>query len=149
MLHLSAKNDVATLALLGALVGCANAKPGSATSDSGNGSTADAGPTADASCGAFCDHDHDGVVDGTDQCPNTPPGETRAAGIGRSSEQDALAFAELHHGRVDTARGIHHDAYSIRHPAMVPRRHRQRNEALSASLTVLDHRATVEGGCCT
>lgn len=87
MLHLSAKNDLATLALLGALVGCANAKPGSATSDSGNGSaTADAGPTADASCGAFCDHDHDGVVDSTDQCPNTPPGET-VNGVGCSDSQ--------------------------------------------------------------
>lgn len=33
------------------------------------------GPTADASCGDFCDRDGDGVVDGTDQCPNTPLGE--------------------------------------------------------------------------
>jgi len=75
----SAKTDLAKFAkfaLVGALVGCANAKPGSATSDSGNGSaTVDAGPTADAACAPFCDQDHDGVYDGTDQCPNTPPGE--------------------------------------------------------------------------
>lgn len=29
---------------------------------------------ADASCGTMCDHDHDGVVDGTDQCPDTAAG---------------------------------------------------------------------------
>jgi hypothetical protein len=29
----------------------------------------------DASCGMLCDHDHDGVVDCIDQCPNTPPGQ--------------------------------------------------------------------------
>ncbi|HET9988275.1 MAG TPA: hypothetical protein VFQ65_07140 [Kofleriaceae bacterium] len=59
------------------MVGCANAKPGGTPTDSGNGSgsNTDAGPTADASCGNMCDHDHDGVVDGIDECPNTPPGE--------------------------------------------------------------------------
>ena len=35
---------------------------------------APAGPTADASCGDLCDQDGDGVVDGMDQCPNTPMG---------------------------------------------------------------------------
>ncbi|MEO6775867.1 MAG: hypothetical protein ABI467_23100 [Kofleriaceae bacterium] len=65
-----------TLALFGALAGCANAKPGSGPTDSGgNAGSADAGPTADASCGDLCDHDHDGVVDGSDQCPNTPLGD--------------------------------------------------------------------------
>jgi hypothetical protein len=36
---------------------------------------ANGGPSADASCGTTCDQDHDGVPDGIDQCPNTPPGE--------------------------------------------------------------------------
>jgi hypothetical protein len=75
---MSAKNDLATVALLGALIGCANAKPGGVAMDSGTGSgsnTADAGPTADASCGDMCDHDHDGVVDGIDECPNTTLGD--------------------------------------------------------------------------
>lgn len=48
------------------VTGCAKAEPA--------GSSGDAGPTADASCGEFCDHDHDGVVDGSDQCPDTPMG---------------------------------------------------------------------------
>jgi hypothetical protein len=38
------------------------------------GGSADGGPTADASCGDLCDRDNDGVVDGSDQCPNTPMG---------------------------------------------------------------------------
>lgn len=85
MLPPSAKNAVA-LALFAAGAGCANAKPASST-DSGTGNaSADAGPTADASCGAFCDHDHDGVVDGTDQCPGTPPGEV-VNGAGCSDSQ--------------------------------------------------------------
>src|SRR5258705_2636862 len=29
--------------------------------------------TPDASCGEFCDRDQDGVVDGSDLCPETPP----------------------------------------------------------------------------
>jgi len=29
----------------------------------------------DASCGEFCDRDQDGVVDSSDQCPDTPPGK--------------------------------------------------------------------------
>ncbi len=36
----------------------------------------DPGPTADASCGDHCDHDGDGVVDGTDKCPDTATGAT-------------------------------------------------------------------------
>jgi hypothetical protein len=68
------------LTVFAAVAGCANAKPGGATADSGNGSgggsnTIDAGPTADASCGNMCDHDHDGVVDGIDECPNTTLGD--------------------------------------------------------------------------
>lgn len=31
--------------------------------------------TSDASCGASCDTDRDGVVDGSDLCPDTPAGE--------------------------------------------------------------------------
>ncbi len=38
--------------------------------DSGSGSNG----SADASCGTLCDQDRDGVVDATDQCPNTPNG---------------------------------------------------------------------------
>jgi len=38
-------------------------------------STGGLGPNvADASCGDMCDQDGDGVPDGMDQCPNTPPG---------------------------------------------------------------------------
>ena len=48
--------------------GCA--KAGEAPPDGAPGP----GPTADASCGDLCDQDGDGVVDGTDQCPNTPHG---------------------------------------------------------------------------
>lgn len=44
-----------------------------------NGPAADApGPPADVaidSCGSNCDSDMDGVRDGIDQCPNTPPGQ--------------------------------------------------------------------------
>jgi hypothetical protein len=49
-----------------AVVGCAK---GGNPSQDGPGS----GP--DASCGATCDTDGDGVPDGSDACPGTPPGE--------------------------------------------------------------------------
>jgi hypothetical protein len=52
------------------VTGCANAH---ALIDGGSSDSSD--PTADASCGDLCDQDGDGVVDGNDQCPNTPPGE--------------------------------------------------------------------------
>ncbi len=48
--------------------GCANAEKGGAT-DGGTGS--DGGGSGDASCGAMCDEDNDGVVDGLDLCPGT------------------------------------------------------------------------------
>ncbi len=59
------------------LVACA--KGGNALTDGGPGMTFDtidapSGPMADASCGALCDQDGDGVVDGSDKCPNTPAG---------------------------------------------------------------------------
>jgi hypothetical protein len=57
------------LALL-ALVGCAQARTGTADPDGGSGSG-----SADASCGTQCDTDHDGVIDTDDQCANTPMGE--------------------------------------------------------------------------
>ena len=53
------------------VMGCAKAQvegDGASNVDAG-------GSIADASCGNFCDQDGDGVVDGSDQCPNTPPGE--------------------------------------------------------------------------
>ncbi|MDB4955576.1 MAG: hypothetical protein JWO36_3145 [Myxococcales bacterium] len=50
------------------LVGCAKASNAPEYLDSGFIAS------ADASCGDHCDHDGDGVVDGMDQCPNTPPG---------------------------------------------------------------------------
>ena len=61
--------------LLVALVGCAKANTGSPGSDA-NGHGGPDGPSADASCGDQCDHDHDGVVDGSDECMNTPANET-------------------------------------------------------------------------
>ncbi len=51
-----------------ALVGCA--KGGTASHPDGP-----PGSNPDASCGETCDTDGDGVLDGTDQCPATPPGE--------------------------------------------------------------------------
>jgi hypothetical protein len=42
--------------------------------ESGSVDAADPGPTPDASCGALCDDDKDGVVDTNDQCPKTPSG---------------------------------------------------------------------------
>jgi hypothetical protein len=48
------------------------AKANSQGPDGGPGP--DSGPGADASCGTTCDQDHDGVVDGSDHCPNTPSG---------------------------------------------------------------------------
>jgi len=53
---------VAGTAAIGIACGCAKANSGGMAS-------------ADASCGNLCDQDGDGVVDGSDQCPNTPPGE--------------------------------------------------------------------------
>jgi hypothetical protein len=41
----------------------------------GNSSTADAPPPPIDGCGDLCDTDGDGVVDGDDACPGTPPGE--------------------------------------------------------------------------
>jgi hypothetical protein len=55
--------------LLVVLAACAKAATGTADPDGGSGS-------ADASCGTQCDRDHDGVVDGDDQCADTPAGET-------------------------------------------------------------------------
>jgi hypothetical protein len=58
-------------ALLAAM-GCAS---GNTASDAGDLPDDDAGTIADASCGDQCDGDGDGVVDGSDDCPNTPAGE--------------------------------------------------------------------------
>ncbi|MEO8841027.1 MAG: hypothetical protein ABI591_26605 [Kofleriaceae bacterium] len=51
---------------------CAKAQNG--TPDGGGGGPTDSGPAPDASCGDHCDHDGDGVVDGSDQCPDTATG---------------------------------------------------------------------------
>jgi hypothetical protein len=51
------------------VIGCAKAQP------AGPGSGGDdVVPSPDASCGNLCDQDNDGVVDGSDQCPDTPMG---------------------------------------------------------------------------
>jgi len=50
-----------------AVVGCAK---GATASDA-----SPAGPDAPVSCGELCDQDGDGVLDGSDQCPDTPAGE--------------------------------------------------------------------------
>jgi hypothetical protein len=61
---------VATLSAIVAVASCAKAS---------HGTTADApGPPADVaidSCGSNCDTDMDGVRDGIDQCPDTPPSQ--------------------------------------------------------------------------
>jgi hypothetical protein len=58
---------------------CANGQAASSGSDVDGGSNLDGGPKSDgsspdgASCGTTCDSDGDGVVDGIDKCPKTPP----------------------------------------------------------------------------
>ncbi|HTJ42589.1 MAG TPA: hypothetical protein VL463_10875 [Kofleriaceae bacterium] len=61
-------------AVLALAAGCAKAKQGD-NPDAPPNQQADASVPADALCGIMCDHDHDGVVDGNDQCPDTPQGE--------------------------------------------------------------------------
>jgi hypothetical protein len=58
-------SEVRGLAFAFALVGCAQANPGTPDATGGGSAHPDAG------CGDTCDADHDGVVDGSDQCPNT------------------------------------------------------------------------------
>lgn len=53
------------LVLLVLLVGCAKAHPGGQPGPDG-------GDPGDASCGEQCDTDKDGVLDISDECPNTP-----------------------------------------------------------------------------
>src|SRR4051794_34312443 len=78
-----------------ALVGCAQAKTGSSNPDGGGGGAhPDSGPTADASCGDFCDHDHDGVVDGADQCANTAAGAP-VNGVGCADSQLTAMLVEF------------------------------------------------------
>jgi hypothetical protein len=50
---------------------CAKGGTAAPVSDASN-EVSDAPP--DASCGDLCDRDNDGVVDGNDECPNTPAG---------------------------------------------------------------------------
>jgi hypothetical protein len=59
-------------AVAAAAAGCANAKQGGEV-DGGGGGGDGGGSNADASCGDACDADGDGVVDGDDACPGTPP----------------------------------------------------------------------------
>lgn len=54
--------------------GCANAEKSGADGDGGIGSDGGGSGSADASCGAMCDEDGDGVFDPVDACPNTVPG---------------------------------------------------------------------------
>jgi hypothetical protein len=46
---------------------------GDGGSNADGGLSGDGGPSGDGSCTGSCDQDGDGVPDGTDQCPNTPP----------------------------------------------------------------------------
>ena len=52
---------------------CAKASNGPADASSGPADAA--ADIAIDSCGSDCDTDMDGVHDGSDQCPNTPPGQ--------------------------------------------------------------------------
>ena len=58
-----------------AIVVAAGCAKGGQPVEQGDPDAAGSGSSADASCGTMCDHDHDGVFDGNDQCPNTPMGE--------------------------------------------------------------------------
>lgn len=70
---MSCHHRLLSLALLAA--GCAKGGAIAPTDDAGPGEIdAPSGPTADASCGTSCDRDGDGIVDGSDHCPNTPAG---------------------------------------------------------------------------
>ena len=64
----------AALVILLAAFAAASCATGRAAAGDASGGTQDAGPTIDASCGAMCDQDGDGVPDGSDQCPDTPAG---------------------------------------------------------------------------
>ena len=52
------------------------------------------GAMADASCGASCDQDTDGVPDGTDRCPDSPMGE-RVNRIGCADSQLTATLAPM------------------------------------------------------
>jgi hypothetical protein len=66
---MSLKNRILAIApTIFVITGCAKAQQ--ALIDGGTD-----GPPPDASCGDLCDQDGDGVVDGSDQCPDTPPGQ--------------------------------------------------------------------------
>jgi len=71
--------------------GCATANQGSV--DAGPNDQVDASPTptVDAGCGNFCDADNDGVVDGNDECPDTPAGEP----VNQSGCSDSQATTTL------------------------------------------------------
>jgi len=61
-------------ALLALVAACARGGQAQPAGDDANGPADAPGPTADASCGNLCDRDGDGIVDGSDHCPNTPAG---------------------------------------------------------------------------
>ena len=65
------RRGVLLLPAVAAAMSCAKASNGPAAADA-PAAPADVGID---SCGANCDSDMDGVVDGNDQCPNTPPGQ--------------------------------------------------------------------------
>jgi hypothetical protein len=54
------------------LIAASCAKGGAANPDGGGGDSTPPGPDG---CGTMCDQDGDGVFDGSDHCPNTPPGQ--------------------------------------------------------------------------
>lgn len=73
---------VIPLALFAA-ASCATGRPAAVDASGGR---EDAGPVADASCGAMCDQDGDGVFDGDDQCPDTPS-DAPVNGLGCADSQ--------------------------------------------------------------
>ena len=91
--------------LLGlALAGCA--KGNTNTGDGDGGLPGDGGGNADASCGDLCDEDGDGVVDGDDQCPDTPEGEeVNDVGCGDSQVSPTLEETFPPYGMVWTPTG--------------------------------------------
>jgi hypothetical protein len=64
---MSPTSRILGIATIFIVASCAKGGP---QSPDGGSSGPDAS-TADATCGELCDHDHDGVVDGMDQCPDT------------------------------------------------------------------------------
>jgi hypothetical protein len=79
------KNRVFGTALAVCIASCANGQANPPPGPDGGPKT-DGGPGVDSSCGATCDSDGDGVPDGSDQCPGTPP-NTKVNKVGCADAQ--------------------------------------------------------------